>query len=200
VPGAAVPVKLARRLTGAGGTLNKLLVSSPPIMTGNVSRRLLLGVGLMAMLGGAVPTEDAQGLKIPRFVSMRLGEVNLRVGPGQRYPIAWVFIKKEMPVEITEEFDTWRKIRDWEGTEGWVNHAALSGKRMVIVTSEIRALRGSPDPQSGPVARVEPGAIGKLLECPAESPDWCRLEFEDRRGWMRRSEIWGVYPQETYPQ
>ena len=200
MPGAAVPVKLARRLTRAGGTLNKLLVSIPPIMTGTVSRRLLLGVAMVALLGAAPPSEDAQGLKIPRFVSMRLGEVNLRVGPGQRYPIAWVFKKKDMPVEIIEEFDTWRKIRDWEGTEGWVNHAALSGKRSVIVTGEIRALRGSPDPQSNPVARVEPGVVGKLLECPAESPGWCRIEADDVRGWIRRTEFWGVYPQENYPQ
>lgn len=187
-------------MTGAGGTLNKFLVSIPPIMTGTFTRRLLLGAGLAVLLGGAAPTEDAQGLKIPRFVSMRLGEVNLRVGPGQRYPIAWVFVKKDMPVEIIEEFDTWRKIRDWEGTEGWVNHAALSGKRSVIVTGEIRALRASPDPQASPVARVEPGVIGKLLECPAESPDWCRVEMDGTRGWIRRGEFWGVYPQETYPQ
>jgi len=200
VPGAAVPVKLARRLTRAGGTLNKLLVSIPPIMTGTVSRRLLLGVAMVALLGAAPPSEDAQGLKIPRFVSMRLGEVNLRVGPGQRYPIAWVFTKKDMPVEIIEEFDTWRKIRDWEGTEGWVNHAALSGKRSVIVTGEIRALRGSPESQANPVARVEPGVIGKLLDCPAESPGWCRIEADDVRGWIKRTEFWGVYPQETYPQ
>ena len=200
MPGAAVPVKLARCLTGAGSTLNKLLVSVPPIMPGTLSRCLLLGVALVMLLGAAPPSEDAQGLKIPRFVSMRLGEVNLRVGPGQRYPITWVFTKKDMPVEITEEFDTWRKIRDWEGTEGWVNHAALSGKRSVIVTGEIRTLRASPDPQARPVARVEPGVIGKLLECPPESPDWCKIETDDVRGWIRRNEFWGVYPQETYPQ
>jgi SH3-like domain-containing protein len=171
-----------------------------PILPGMIARRLLLGVVLLAFLGGAVPTEDKQGLKIPRFVSMRLGEVNLRVGPGQRYPIAWVFTKKDMPVEIVEEFDTWRKIRDWEGTEGWVNHAALSGKRSIIITGEIRALRRNADEQASPVARVEPGVIGKLLECPADSVDWCRIEVDDVRGWVRRNEIWGVYPQEFYPQ
>jgi len=168
-------------------------------MPGNIGRRLLFGATLLLFLGAAVPTEDKQGLKIPRFVSMRLGEVNLRVGPGQRYPIAWVFTKKDMPVEIIEEFDTWRKIRDWEGTEGWVNHAALGGKRSVIVTGEIRALRRSADPQADPVARVEPGVIGKLLACPAGG-DWCQIETADgTRGWVRRGEIWGVYPDEPFP-
>jgi SH3-like domain-containing protein len=170
------------------------------IMSQLLVRRLLLGAGLLAVLAGAVPVEDKQNLPIPRFVSMRLGEVNLRVGPGIRYPISWVYTKKDMPVEITAEFDTWWKIRDWEGTEGWVNHAALGGKRSVIVTGEIRALRRSADPQAAPVARVEPGVIGKLLECPASSAEWCRIETDDVRGWVRRDEIWGVYPQEIYPQ
>jgi SH3-like domain-containing protein len=168
-------------------------------MPGSIGRRLLLGAALLVVLGAAVPTEDKQGLKIPRFVSMRLGEVNLRVGPGQRYPIAWVFTKKDMPVQIVEEFDTWRKIRDWEGTEGWVNKAALAGTRSVIVTGEIRALRRSADPQAAPIARVEPGVIGKLRECPAGG-DWCRIETADgTHGWVRRSEIWGVEPDEAFP-
>jgi SH3-like domain-containing protein len=171
-----------------------------PITSGSIARRLLLGAALLMLLGAAAPTEDKQGLKIPRFVSMRLGDVNLRVGPGQRYPIAWVLTKKDMPVEIIEEFDTWRKIRDWEGTEGWVNHAALSGKRWVIVTGEIRALRGSAEDQAAPVARVEPGVIGQLLECPADTIKWCRVEVSNVKGWIRRDEIWGVYPQEIYPQ
>ncbi|MEA2756654.1 MAG: hypothetical protein QOJ54_2943 [Aliidongia sp.] len=165
-----------------------------------LGRRLLLGAGLLACLAGAAPLDDKPGLPIPRFVSMRLGDVNLRVGPGLRYPIAWVFVKKDMPVEIVAEFDTWRKIRDWEGTEGWVNHAALAGKRSVIVVGEIRALRRGADPQAAPVAQLEPGVIGKLLECPAVTTDWCRIETGDVHGWVRREEIWGVYPREIYPQ
>lgn len=152
------------------------------------------------LLGAGPPAEDKQGLPIPRFVSMRHGEVNVRVGPGLRYPISWVYKRKDMPVEIIEEFETWRKIRDWEGTEGWVNHVEVGSKRSVIVTGEIRALRRDPDLQAAPVARVEPGVIGKLLECPAAQAEWCRVEFEESRGWLRRTEIWGVLPQEIFPQ
>jgi SH3-like domain-containing protein len=174
-------------------------------MTGKIARRLLLAAAVLmfvarAGMAAAPPTEDAQGLKIPRFVSVRLGEVNLRVGPGQRYPIAWVLTRKDMPVEIVEEFDTWRKIRDFEGTEGWVNHAALSGKRSIIITGEIRVLRSSADPQASAVARLEPGVIAKLLECSSEAQDWCRVEVSDVRGWLRKGEFWGTFPQEVYPQ
>jgi SH3-like domain-containing protein len=165
-----------------------------------VSRRLLLGGAALLCLAGAAPEDETPALPLPRFVSMRLGDVNLRVGPGLRYPIIWVYKKKDVPVEITAEFDTWRKIRDWEGTEGWVNHAALSGRRSVIVTGEIRTLKRSADPNAAAIARVEPGVIGKLLECPAGSPDWCRIEIDDMRGWVRRAEIWGVSPTEIFPQ
>ncbi|MGB8843523.1 MAG: SH3 domain-containing protein [Aliidongia sp.] len=164
-----------------------------------IGRRLLLGAGVLVCLAGAAAPDDKPALPLPRFVSMRLGDVNLRVGPGLRYPIAWVFTKKDLPVEIIAEFDTWRKIRDWEGTEGWVNHTALAGKRSVMVLGVIRALRRDADSQAAPVAQLEPGVIGKLLECPAVSADWCRIEAGDVRGWIRRDEIWGVYPRETYP-
>jgi SH3-like domain-containing protein len=171
-------------------------------MRENWCHRVLLGAILALGLGFAVEgrAEDKQALPIPRFVSMKHGEANLRVGPGTRYPIAWVFTKKDMPVEIIEEFDTWRKIRDSEGTEGWVSQTAVAGKRSVIIKGEIRALRQSADLQAAPVARVEPGVIGKLLECPTVSAEWCRIEVNDVRGWLRRTEIWGVYTREIFPQ
>ncbi|HVJ55120.1 MAG TPA: SH3 domain-containing protein [Aliidongia sp.] len=158
-----------------------------------------LGVSALLLAEGA-RADDKQPLPIPRFVSMKHGEINVRVGPGLRYQIAWVFKRKEMPVEVIAEFDTWRQIRDWEGTEGWVNQTALAGARTIIIKGEIRALRRSADKAAEPVAQVEPGVIGKLLECPTASPDWCRIEVNDVRGWLRRTEFWGVYPTETYPQ
>lgn len=154
---------------------------------------------LLAALPG-MAADDKPALPIPRFVSIRLGEANLRVGPGLRYPITWVFKRKDMPVEITQEFDTWRKIRDFEGTEGWVNRAELGSKRSIIVTGEIRVLHDDPDAAAAPVARLEPGVIGRLLACPSETADWCRIEIGDLRGWLKRAEFWGVYPQEIYPQ
>jgi SH3-like domain-containing protein len=174
-------------------------------MTGVVARRLLSGAAALmllahASLAAAPPTEDSQGLKIPRFVSVRLGEVNLRVGPGQRYPIAWVLTRKDMPVEIVEEFDTWRKIRDFEGTEGWVNHAALSGKRSIIITGEIRVLHSSADAQAGAVARLEPGVIAKLVGCASDTQDWCQIDVNGVSGWLRKGEFWGIFPQEVFPQ
>jgi SH3-like domain-containing protein len=142
---------------------------------------------------------DKPDTTIPRFVSTKYGEVRLRQGPGERYPVVWVFMKRNMPVELTQEFDVWRKIRDWEGSEGWVLAGALQSKRYVVVTGAIRALRNAPAPDASMVARVEPGVLARLDHCSPQEADWCRVIAGDRTGWMRRSEIWGIYPQETYP-
>jgi SH3-like domain-containing protein len=134
-----------------------------------------------------------KNLPVPRFVSLRSDEVNVRTGPGERYPIDWVFTRKGMPVEILAEFDIWRKVRDWQGTEGWVHQRMVTGTRTVMVAGEMRSLRSDPDPAARPVARAEPGVVARLLECRGA---WCRVEAQGVKGWLQRSEIWGVYPDE----
>lgn len=142
----------------------------------------------------ATAAENDTGQKLPRFVSLRSDQVNLRVGPGENYPIQWVLTRKEMPVEITKEFENWRMIRDWQGTEGWVHERMLTGKRAVVIKGGIRTLHRQPDVAAPPVARAEPGVIAKLLECRA---DWCRVDAADHTGWVQRGDLWGVYPGEV---
>lgn len=133
------------------------------------------------------------GLPLPRFVSLAVDRVNVRFGPGKQYPINWVFARKGMPVEIIEEFDTWRKIRDYEGEEGWIHSSLLSSKRMVMITGDVRDLRRTPGPEARVVLRAEPGVIGQLFDC---EENWCRIEIDGRRGWLQRSEFWGTRPGE----
>jgi SH3-like domain-containing protein len=137
-----------------------------------------------------------KGLPLPRFAALRSDEVNLRAGPGDRYPIEWVFTRKDLPVEILQEWEHWRKIRDAEGTEGWVHQRMLVGKRSVIVTGETRALYAEPRQGAAVVARAEPGVVGRLLECKGT---WCRIEADKIDGWIRRDQIWGVYATEAVP-
>lgn len=167
-------------------------------------RSLLLPVLLLSMLAAAAPAQEPEtetGLPIPRFVSLRADEVNVRTGPGSRYPVDWVFVRKALPVEIVAEFDTWRRIRDVEGTEGWVHQSMLSGGRSLLVTGDIPAtLRTEPRDDAPAVARAEPGVLGRLVNCPGP-PDpaagWCYCEVSGYGGWLRREDIWGLYPAET---
>lgn len=145
-----------------------------------------------AATGGA-PT-SVTGLPVPRYVSLRSDEVNLRTGPGVRYPVEWILQRRHMPVEILAEFENWRKIRDWQGTEGWVHESMLSGRRYAVVTGSVQTLLRQADPNSAAVARLEPGVVAEVLGCDGE---WCRLETDGFKGWLTRQEFWGVYPNET---
>ena len=152
---------------------------------------------LLAAQEPAAAADEDVGLKVPRFVSLHADRVNLRTGPGQQYPIEWVLTRKDMPVEVIAQFEHWRRIRDWEGTAGWVQEHMVTGRRTMIVgKGGERALRQDPDPASAVVARAAPGVVARLLECRGA---WCRVETDNLSGWMRRSDMWGVYPDEAVP-
>ncbi|HYM02724.1 MAG TPA: SH3 domain-containing protein [Stellaceae bacterium] len=152
----------------------------------------LAGLLFALALGAAAEAAD-KAQPVPRFATLRADEVNLRTGPGERYPIDWVLSKKGLPVEIIGEYDVWRKVHDSLGSEGWVHERMITSSRNVVVTGQIRTLRADPDGASSPVARAEPGVVARLLECRGA---WCRVETQDIKGWIKRAEIWGVYPDE----
>ena len=158
----------------------------------------VLALSLLALLAtplaALAQAGRTTGLPLPRFVSLGADEVNLRFGPGEDYPIAWILTREGLPVEIVEEFDTWRKVRLHDGDSGWIHASLLSSRPTVLVAEEIRALRQSPDGAARVVLRAEPGVIGLLVDCDG---GWCRVEIEGRRGWLQRAEIWGVPPEGT---
>lgn len=134
------------------------------------------------------------GLPIPRFVSLKSDEAYLRSGPGQRYPIEWVYQKKRLPVEIIQEFEHWRKIRDPEGGEGWMHSPLLSGRRTGLIRAESPVIfRDKPDASARIVARAEPGVIVDLSRCEGA---WCRVGAGGYSGWLQRNFIWGIYEDE----
>lgn len=135
------------------------------------------------------------GLPIPRFASLRSDEVNVRTGPGTRYPVDWVFKRKAMPVEIVAEFENWRKVRDWQGAGGWVFQSMLTGKRSFIVpSSQAVSLHRTPAPAAEVVAKLEPEVTGEIQSCLG---DWCRVKVPGGvSGWLARTDLWGVYKSE----
>lgn len=155
-----------------------------------------------------VATEDAKAegkeesaargsaLPIPRFVSLRTDPINLRTGPGVRYPVDWVYVRRRLPVEVIAEFDTWRQIRDPDGAEGWVHQTMLSGRRTAVIKTASAALRREGLDTADAVATVEKGVIINVQRCPA-STDYCRVEVGGIQGWLKRDQVWGVYPTET---
>jgi len=134
---------------------------------------------------------NRSGQPIPRFVSVKSDKVFVRSGPGVRYPIRWVFKKKGYPIEVIQEFDTWRKIKDHEGEEGWIHQTLLSGKRHALITEEkgVVALK-KPLIDAQSVAFLEQNVVAKIEQC---ASDWCQVEASGFKGWIERKSLWGVY-------
>ncbi len=142
-------------------------------------------------------------LPLPRFASLRASKANLHVGPGPNYPVNWILLRSNMPLEIIAEFaNTWRQVRDWQGTEGWIHKSMLKGKRTFWILSKTQELKIKPDENSKTIAYIEASVVGFMHECQA---DWCRVEVKSSqgnksqtfKGWLPRQAIWGVYPHEN---
>lgn len=146
------------------------------------------------LLGGNV---WAKSLPLPRFASIRSNTVNVRSGPGLRYPIVFVYKVNNVPVEIVAEFDVWLKIRDADGDEGWVNRSMLSGKRNFIVNNKDGAVLYEKDDETfNPIAMLEKGVMGRVVNC-KKTFDYCTIEVDEYKGVLRKIDIFGVYNYEN---
>ncbi len=142
------------------------------------------------------PKGTNTGLPLPRFASLKSDEVNLRTGPGTRYPIDWVYRRRDLPVQIEREFELWRLIADADGVKGWVHQATLAGRRSFVVVGAEHVMRADPADAAAAVARLKPGVVGRLRTCDANAP-WCQVQVGDYRGWLKRDAFWGTFPGEA---
>ncbi|PXW58925.1 SH3 domain-containing protein [Chelatococcus asaccharovorans] len=145
----------------------------------------------------ATPVGTVSGLPIPRYVSLKSDRVNLREGPSKDHRVTWVFQRAGLPVEVTAEFETWRRIRDSEGAEGWVLHSLLSGRRTALVApwekGQTFDMRDQTDAKSPITARLQAGVIANVRSCDGT---WCSVMVRDVAGYMKQDRLWGVYPHE----
>ncbi len=183
-------------------------------MSGSAPIRRLLGAALLGLAvlaaglhGGTAGAASAgqgisrgpSGLPLPRFVSLKSGRVNSRIGPGLNYSVDWLYLKPGLPMEIIQEYDNWRRVRDADGAEGWINQSLLSGRRTAVAAPWHKGksaridLLAEPDSGSRPVAILEPGVIGTIKRCTGE---WCEMTFDGHSGWIDQSLVWGAYPGE----
>ena len=147
------------------------------------------------------PEITGSGLPLPRYVSLKAARVNLRVGPGRDYPVSWLYLKSGLPMEVIQEYDNWRRVRDAEGSEGWVFQSLLSGERTGIAAPWLKGKSATIDmhraatDESQVIARLEPGVVASIAEC---SFGWCRVEAGESEGFVSQNELWGVYPDEKF--
>lgn len=128
-------------------------------------------------------------LPLPRFVSLKAGMAHVRGGPGLTHRKDWELRHRGMPLEITAEYEHWRRVRDSDGAGGWIHYSLLSGRRTVVVVSEEAGMHIGRGDATPVIARLRQGVIARIRNCAA---DWCRLSVERHKGWVRREHLWGV--------
>jgi len=164
------------------------------VFLGCILSVLLFGGNIQAQ---GLPDDAESGLALPRMASLRSNLINARSGPGSRYPISWVYRQKNAPVEIVAEFELWRKIKDWSGSESWVHKSMLTGKRTVkIVTPGENNVYKEPNYDSQVVARAEEEVVAVVDKCPS-GKSFCLLTFENSiSGWVPKQDLFGIYDNE----
>lgn len=163
----------------------------------SVALRLMMSVFLALSVAAPVVARDTgpvTNLPLPRFVSLKAAEGNVRRGPSLTHRIDWVFQRRDMPLRITAEHGHWRRVEDRDGLGGWVHYSLLSGTRTVLVEQDMLTLRTRPEPDAPVTAALEVGVIARLGKC---EPEWCRVSSAGYRGWAPKARLWGVTMDET---
>lgn len=132
-------------------------------------------------------------LPLPRFVSLKAGEANVRRGPSLTHRVDWVFKRRGMPLEVTAEYGHWRRVRDRDGAGGWIHYALISGNRTVLVEEDLTQARARPEDSAPVIAAFELGVVAKLGSCKL---DWCEIAKDGHKGWAKKRKLWGVTPEE----
>src|SRR4051795_3095651 len=163
---------------------------------------MVLAAGVWgASISSGFSAKDAavasSGLPVPRYVSLKSDHVKVRAGPTKDNEVAWIYTRSGLPVEITAEFENWRRVRDSEGAEGWVYHSLLSGRRTAVITmkskDELASLYDRPDSAGTVAARLQAGVVAQVKKC---ATGWCRVVGNGFDGWIEQQRLWGVYADE----
>lgn len=183
--------------------VSKFLIMQP------IVRVLATVFALVTLVCSSTKAQDAgtrigkSGLPLPRYGSLKSDEVNVRKGPGQQYPISWVYRRAGLPVEIISEYENWREIRDADGTSGWVFRPLLSNRRTAQLIPwkitkgkaiPIIDVLSRPSSNAGAVVSVEAGVIANIRWCDGQ---WCHLTVGEHPGYIAQGQLWGVYKSET---
>ena len=145
---------------------------------------MLLGTALLAAVG------EAQERKVPYWASINTGDALMRTGPERTYPAKWRYHRRDLPIQVLQVYGNWRRIREQDGTDGWMLATLLSAQRTAVVTGNGPAeMRADPDSSSKLNWRAEPGVVGKISKC---ASGWCLFDVGGKRGYIQVDRIWGV--------
>ena len=135
-------------------------------------------------------------LKIPRFVSLKSENSNLRIGPSINYPIKLNYVIANIPIEVVDEYKDWRKINDYEGNIGWLHKSLIKGDRFAIVSTPYQeSAQVFNKPKGETIGKIGKKNILKINRC---LKDWCQIKYDHHKGWVNKLNLWGVYGSEIF--
>lgn len=124
------------------------------------------------------------------YASLRSGKVFLREGPTFKHRVLFIYTRKDYPLQVLAAYDSWRRVRDVDGTVGWISQTMLADARTVLITGKGRAaLRSAPSLAAPLLAEADPGVVARLKAC---KPQFCQISTGGLTGWIERTRIWGV--------
>jgi len=132
----------------------------------------------------------------PVFMSLSRDKVYLREGPSYQHKVLWIYQRKGLPVEVLNSYDIWRRVRDSDGTMGWISNVMLSDRRTVVVTSGRAApVRDRNNPNAPVIAFAQHGVVARVETC---EPTACKITADGIEGWIRKQDVWGVGAGEVF--
>ena len=162
-------------------------------MKQKISAIAYLAISLLFFVHGAAADTLIRGaetnLPLPRFVSLKASEGNVRRGPSLSHRIDWILKHRNTPLQVVAEHGHWRKVLDFEGAGGWIHYSLLSGSRMVVVRDELLDLKQQPKSESLSKAQLQQNVIARLNDCEIQ---WCKVTAGGYKGWVQKTALWGV--------
>ena len=150
------------------------------------SRKFAVMLLSLVVVGPASAQSDP--VELPYWASISVDEARMRKGPSPDVPVIWEYRRKDLPVKVVARHETWRKIEDPDGTQGWMAARLLSRTRTAIVTGEVRPMREDASLSAAIAYRAEPGVVGRITDC---KNGWCLFDVKGRKGWIQTDHIWG---------
>ena len=156
--------------------------------------RIILIISLYKIAYAEIGKET--GLDIPRYISLKSNDVNIRIGPSKNYPIVIKYIKKNFPLKVIDEYEEWRKVEDFKNNTGWVHKSLISGNRTGIISSKNNKIVNVLNTINGNlIGSIGNGNIVQIKKCKI---DWCFVAFQNYKGWINKKYIWGIGQDEVY--
>ncbi|WP_337185827.1 SH3 domain-containing protein [Phenylobacterium sp.] len=147
-------------------------------------------LALPATAQDAGPRQGPSGYPVPRYVTLKFGEVNARAGPGDDHRLLWIYRTRGLPVQVVAETSDWRRVCDPEGGKAWVHKRVTDGRRAVInLGTRPQPLLRKPRAGAETAAFLGARALASLDRC---DKGWCRVKADRTTGWVRQGALWGT--------